>query len=494
MHMKKVSVAALLLTALFAGVVMAQRRVGGVRMKSETFDRDPQWDGHNNRPSDRNDQPVQVRQDFGFSGTSHAGGDRGEIGGFIQAAGEPAFYGKVIEPKTLKDPIRASGTFTIADGDTQLLLGFFNAETTNEWRTPNTVSIRINGRGDHFYAYVEYCTSKWRAGGDTQPFAFMKKSGDGKDPTGLPSGGNKYQWSLTYNPKANNGNGSVTAIIGDYTAVGDLDPRHKRDGAIFNRFGLMNVMKSAGDGTEIYLDNLTINGEKETFDRDPKWDQKNNRRTYQTNNVRPRFDFGYSPTNFAGGKGKGELGGQIFRGDIRYPDSMAYYADEIGPLTLDKPFAASGKVVMLRGVTDSTTMFGFFNAEQSMRTNPSQNDAVPESMMGINIEGPSSEGFLFYPVYRTKGGAGRPAPRSPEIPYIFPDAEVREWKFLYNPAAAGGKGRISISLDGRVTSLDLMEGEKSSGTRFDRFGIITPWIDGAGQTVYFDDLTYTVSQ
>jgi hypothetical protein len=129
-----------------------------------------------------------------------------------------------------------------------------------------------------------------------------------------------------------------------------------------------------------------------------------------------------------------------------------------------------------------------------VRTNPSQNDAVPESMMGINIEGPSSEGFLFYPVYRTEGGAGRPAPRSPEIPYIFPDAEVREWKFLYNPAAAGGKGRISISLDGRVTSLDLMEGEKSSGTRFDRFGIITTWIDGAGQTVYFDDLTYTVSQ
>lgn len=382
MHMQKLSVAALLFTALCAGLVMGQGRGRGMKIKTETFDRDPQWAGHNNRPGDRNDQPVQVRQDFDFSATTHAGGDRGEIGGFIQAAGEPAFYGKAIEPKTLRDHLSASGTFSMADGDTQLLLGFFNGETTNEWRTPNTVSIRINGRGDHFYAYVEYCTSKWRAGGDTKPFAFMKKSDDGKDPAGLPSGGNRYQWSLTYDPRANNGSGSVTATIGDYTAVGDLDPAHKRDGATFNRFGLMPVMKSAGGGTEIYLDDLTINREKETFDRDPKWDQKNNRRTYHTKNVRPRFDFGYSRTHFAGGKDKGEMGGQIFRGDSRYPNSMAYYADKIGPLTLDKPFAASGKVVMLRGVTDSTTMFGFFNAEQSIRTNPSQKDARPRKHDG----------------------------------------------------------------------------------------------------------------
>ena len=30
------------------------------------------------------------------------------------------------------------------------------------------------------------------------------------------------------------------------------------------------------------------------------------------------------------------------------------------------------------------------------------------------------------------------------------------------------------------------------GTHFNRFGIITTHIDGNGQTVYFDDLTYTV--
>ena len=30
--------------------------------KTETFDRDPGWDGGNNRPADRRDEPVTVRQ------------------------------------------------------------------------------------------------------------------------------------------------------------------------------------------------------------------------------------------------------------------------------------------------------------------------------------------------------------------------------------------------------------------------------------------------
>src|SRR5207302_4513691 len=31
-------------------------------------------------------------------------------------------------------------------------------------------------------------------------------------------------------------------------------------------------------------------------------------------------------------------------------------------------------------------------------------------------------------------------------------------------------------------------------TRFDRFGIVTTWIDGNAQRLYFDDLTYTCAQ
>ena len=33
--------------------------------------------------------------------------------------------------------------------------------------TPNSVALRLYGRGDVFYAFVEYATGRWRAGGDS---------------------------------------------------------------------------------------------------------------------------------------------------------------------------------------------------------------------------------------------------------------------------------------------------------------------------------------
>ena len=41
-------------------------------------------------------------------------------------------------------------------------------------------------------------------------------------------------------------------------------------------------------------------------------------------------------------------------------------------------------------------------------------------------------------------------------------------------------------------TLNLDAGHKQIGAHFNRFGIITTHIDGSGQTVYFDDLTYTI--
>src|SRR4029450_5102441 len=135
----------------------------------------------------------------------------------------------------------------------------------------------------------------------------------------------------------------------------------------------------------------------------------------------------YSLTDFAGGKGKGEMGGLTFRGDCPYPERMAYYGEKGGPPSLDKPIKASGKVVMLRGVSDSTTLFGFFDVKAAMRSNPSQSSAVPEGVLGVNIEGPSSEGFCFYPLYRLAGGndANVRAPR--QSPRIHPDRKPHDW-------------------------------------------------------------------
>jgi hypothetical protein len=472
--------------------VLAAAALAEPAVKSEAFDREPNWDRSNNRPADRNDEPVSIRQDFGFSNTANTGGKPGEIGGFVQAAAEPAWCAKVIRDCTLEQPLSASGSIAVADGGTNLLLGFFNADTAKEWRTANSLALRINGRGDHFFAYLEYCTSKWRAGADNpQPFPTKQDPRTGRQGlVGVPAGGKVHRFELRYDPAGNNGAGVLTATIDGQTSVCHLDPGHKADGAVFNRFGILNVMKSADSGSEVFVDDLVINGERHAFDADPKWEGRGNRTTFTTNNVRPRFDFGFSPTHFAGGKASGELGGLFFRGDCRYPQRMAFYADRVGPLKLDKPIKASGKVALLRGVSDSTTLFGFFNAATAMRSNPSQSQALPEGIVGINVEGPSSEGFCFYPVARLPGRDGVVSPDLRTL-RILPDGRPHDWTFEYAPTAAC-RGRINVSLDGRAIRLDLNEADQ--GASLDHFGLVTPWIDGNGQAVYFDDVSYSVGQ
>jgi hypothetical protein len=457
--------------------------------RTQQFDTDPGWDGHNNRatvPAIRT-----VRQDFGYSRTANAGGKPGEIGGFISPAAEPAWYARKIERSSFDDPLSASGTLLCQGRQFHLLIAFFNAGTVNEWRTANTIALRLIGRGDIFHAYVEYCTSKWRAGGDSPGgFATVKDATTGRltlrgFKTGVP-----HHWSLKYDPAGHNGAGTVTVTLGGETAVCHLDAGHKADGATFDRLGILPVLKSADTGGEVWLDDVTVNGEPNDFTNDPQWEGVGNRREYQTADVRPRFDFGYSPTRHAGGQATGELGGLIFRGDCRYPGRLAAYGDRLKPLTLDQPLRASGKVALRRGVTDSTVLLGFYHSQDSLEVNPSQNSGLPRSFLGVAVEGPSRDGFLFYPLYRNRGdGQGHAVSNNP--PHILPNGKPHDWSLAYDPTAADGRGRIVVALDGKSVVLDLQAGDRKTGARFDRFGLVTTWIDGNAQRVYFDDLTYT---
>ncbi|HWP41380.1 MAG TPA: hypothetical protein VNL70_10680, partial [Tepidisphaeraceae bacterium] len=463
-------------------------------LRTQNFSSDPGWDGHNNRA--QSPGPVQITQNFGFSNTSNAGGPAGEIGGFVTPAGEPAWYAKTIPVRTFNDTLSVTGVLNVpVNGGGHTLIGFFNSNYTNEWRTPNSVNLRIYGRGSYFYAYADYATSLWRAGGNA-----LVRGGSIFE---LPAGDIDYNFSLQYNPNGNNGGGSVVASIwnasvGTYTAVTNLEPGHKADAAAFNRFGILNVMKSADGGGEIWLDNLNINNAgTETFNSNPlvTWSGLNNRSAYLTYNVRPRFDFGYSPgTNFAGGNAPGEIGGQIFRGDSRVQFAgtrMAYYGDRLQQtLDLNKPLRASGKVAFRRGVSDSTTLIGFFHSTGSIRDSDAQASAVPENFAGASIEGPSREGFFFYPTYGTDAEATSATRVAP--PYIYPDGTSHDFSIEYYPLA-NGTGRLIVTLDGQPNVLTVSAAHRQIGAQFDRFGLITTHIDGNGQTVYFDDLTYSVA-
>jgi hypothetical protein len=459
----------------------------------ERFDRDPGWDGHNNRAA----SPAvrAIRQDFGYSRTTHAGGRPGEIGGFLSPAAESAYYAKVIPAATLDDELTASGTLAMDGRPTHALIGFFNARTLNEWRTPNTIALRVSGRGDVFFAWVEYATGHWRAGGD-EPRAFPKRRDPktGRDELiGFAARGAVHRWSLRYEPVANGGGGAVTATIDDQTAVCHLITGHKADGASFNRFGILDVMKSADAGGELWMDDLTINGVSDDFAADPRWDALRNRVAYVSSIVRPRFDFGFSPTRYAGGRAEGELGGLVFRGDCRDPARMACYGDRLAVLTLEKPLRASGRVCLRRGVTDSTVLIGFYHSRDSMVVNPSQDSGLPVSFLGVSVDGPSREGFYFAPAYRDRN-AGRSGIAGNVPPRIDPDGMPHDWTLEYSPGAAAGRGQITLTLDRKATHLDLDQGARAAGTRFDRFGIVTTWVDGNSQTICFDDLTYTCRQ
>jgi len=455
--------------------------------RQESFDRDPGWDSHNNRSA----RPETIRQDFGWSpGTTNAGGTSGEIGGRITPAAEPAYYAKKFPTRTFNEVLTASGTMKIEKGGGHTLLGFFDARTLNEWRTPNTIALRIQQRGDVFHCHLEHCTSKWRAGAGI--IGRYDKVRDRMEAKELPCG-QVYAWSLKYNPNGAGGNGVVTATLGGQTASYDVSPQHKADGAAFNHFGVVNVMKQFDGGGVLWLDNVTVNGEREEFGSDPGWDASGNRRTYETRNVRPRFDFGFTPTHHAGGKTAGELGGLFFRGDCRYGERLAAYGDRLNPLTLERPLRASGKVCLRRGVTDSTTLIGFYHSAHSLAMNSSQQFSTPKDFLGAAVEGPSSEGFHFYPVYRNhRDGASSGMGSNP--PRIYPDGAAHDWTLEYDASAANGNGRITVSLDGKAVSMDLRRGDRAAGAQFDRFGLVTPWIDGNGQHVYFDDLSYTCRQ
>src|SRR5581483_7346134 len=120
---------------------------------------------------------------------------------------------------------------------------------------------------------------------------------------------------------------------------------------------------------------------------------------------------------------------------------MASYADRLAEVTLDKPLHASGAVCLRRGVTDSTVLLGFFHSRDSMKSNPSQSNGLPNGFLGISTDGPSREGFYFAPAYRLQNGAQGQATKRP--PRIFPDGKPHYWSLTYTPP---GKDPAALKL------------------------------------------------
>ena len=307
------------------------------------FSGDVGWEGVNNRMICV-DCPTKV-QDFGWSPTAYSGSEGGEIGGTISNSRYQAYYamplGKLL---SFKEAFSASGRLAIANLGLRGVgyFGFFNA-TRHEWRPWSSMAIRIWEEDMEGQLMVDWMAGNWSAGGfDTDIFVphdgsvhqwtfeydpdalidtnwehprmkdyladeeqleenlLAKAQADAPGLTrqefrarleklrdqglvGYFQRHGRHRWWQISNPDKYQGR--ITFLVGDrrpYTVF--IEKRIRNSPVEMDRFGIFNIQRY-GEGIEMYLSGLVINGAEMDLSQDPHWVGHNNRVSY----VEPDF-------------------------------------------------------------------------------------------------------------------------------------------------------------------------------------------------------------
>lgn len=461
-------------------------------LKAEHFDADPGWEGYRNRIVPK--AYPKVTQDFGYSRTNLAGKGAGEIGGQMQRASEPAFYGAKIAPKTLDDRLSASGTFAItkSGGNSGMFFGWFNNQQPGGTTRPVTsLGMNVDGEAGGLRLAVYLITAENQVTGRfiTRFEKYRTEEEKAiKRPAPIRNDGTRYRWKLDYDPAGNEGHGRFQFTI-DHEGDGpreefegkvfaiDLPEDFKRHGTTFDRFGMMNLLRDGG-GLTIHFDDLEIDGRKEDFAQDPGWEGSRNRESYEAKDILGMQDFGFRPTRHAGSTA-GELGGVVWR------SPYAYYADRVAKLSLEDRLEARGRMFFESGGVDADLRIGWFNSEVK-----EVDDKAPDragNFVGVQIGGNTRIGHAFQPACLTSKGERF----FPEQGPLLKAGRTYDWSFVYDPAANGGSGQMRVTLGGESVTLDLKASARAQGATLDRFGIMSVGAGGGLVKLYFDDLQYT---
>jgi hypothetical protein len=448
-------------------------------LRRESFDRDPGWEGVNNRIVA--EKLRTITQDFGYSPqTNHAGGQPGEIGGRVARTSRLAYYAVKIPPRTLNDKFSASGAFTFTEtaGTSGVCVGFFNDQQPETARPTNSLTMNFDTEASGARLAVRLITANNESCGK-----FVTHFIPGKfRPTPLRKG-QRYEWKLDYDPAAANGNGQFTYTLSGHNPTDpidnpitvDLTPGFKQQGTTFNRFGIAN-MRKAGNTLAVWLDDVAIDGQKWDFATDPQWEGVGNRVSYAETDPPGAHSFGYSATNFAGGN-TGEIGGIVWR------TTFASYADAVGPFTLDQPLVARGRVAFTGADPDSGAYLGWFSSG-------AKDDGEKDfrNFVGVQVEGPTRIGHYFMPRLATAKGTKAAMEKGP---VLRPDGKPHTWTLSYDPAANEGRGAITVTLDEETVTLNLRDKVKAEGATLDRFGLFSSRVGGSKVKIWLDDLEYT---
>ena len=246
-----------------------------------------------------------------------------------------------------------------------------------------------------------------------------------------------------------------------------------------------------------------------TFDRDPAWEEHNNR-IVPTKALVVKQDFGYSATRFAG-EGAGEMGGLIQRAT-----KPASYAATLTPAkTLNDRVSASGSFAITKATSGAGAFFGFFNSQQP------GGSGRPIGSLGLNMDFEGTGGRLAVRLI-TGGNKSCGTFITPYLPGKFRPTPIKmdgtryHWTLDYDPGAAGGHGRFAFTMQSDVHKtqdygtlppasekeaqarfpntttfhVDLPPGYKTEGATFDRFGVSNGMKSGGAVTLFFDDLQY----
>ena len=153
-----------LLCVLFFSAACSAQAGGATGLKTESFDRDPNWEGFNNRITPR--RIPTVTQDFDFRMSNFAGQEKGEIGGQVWRSSTRASYAARIPPKTLSQKLTASGSFavTATSGSSGAFFGWFNSQNTGGGRR-DTLGFRFAGEGSGSRLTFQLVTDKNQACG-----------------------------------------------------------------------------------------------------------------------------------------------------------------------------------------------------------------------------------------------------------------------------------------------------------------------------------------
>ncbi len=477
---------ALVFSVLAAAAEKAETRQAATPGRAalrDDFSADPNWDGFRNRLLP--EQLPLVKQAFGYRTSRLAGGrSAGEIGGTIERSTTPASYARVISKCTLDDRLSASGQLSVtrAGGGSGIMFGWFH-HTSRGWRTPNSLAFRVDGNGGKYWMFYEYGTRSGATGGGG---AFAGERYQTTVTPPFPADGTSHQWSLDYDPAAENGRGRITFQVDDREYELSLAPGHKQEGATFDRFGFWNV-EIQGDSLDVFIDDLVVNGESFGFDSEPNWEAAGNDGAFAESMIRPLHDFGYSPTSHTGGDTPGEIGGVIYR-----DESPAYYGGPTGRLTLDDELFASGKIALLDAASDSGVYLGWFSADTKQSDNTPEYESRQKDFLAVMIEGPSRVGHYFRPAYGTATGVGATAAPDPARravpPVIHPNGAVHSWSIRYSPMANEGNGQIVVGFDEEEFTYDLLPGHRRLGATFDRFGLFNIQSGGHHVRMFIDDL------